>query len=323
MSNKERVLWGMFAGVLVLLFLLSSTDLIIKEKKQEVYVVSVLVADASDEYYINFRKGMDKAAEKLHVDVSFVSLYYDHSAEEQIDLLQREIRDGAEAVILAPVNETEIVMKLDEMSPNCPIVLLGSSAVSDCVSSTLSIDGYETGRALAEKIAGKESADIPVYIFSSGLSYTGAGDLYDGVRSALEEAGFAVSLVEREDSDTFRSMIEGTVYPGSSEMTIIALDTASLGETASVMEGSSVYREHVAGLYGIGCTTGILRQMDRGIITGLMVSNQYDMGYRSVQSAVDAARGIHLKEQMEMETYYIEKNDLRNSEYEQLLYPIE
>lgn len=323
MSNREKGLWCIFAGVLALLFLLSSTDLIIKEKKQEVYTVSVLVADASDEYYTNFRKGMDKAAEKFHADVSFISLYHANSAEEQIGLLQREIRDGAEAVILAPVNETEIVMKLDEISPNCPIVLMGSSSVSDAVASTISIDGYETGRTLAEKIAERESRDIPVWIFAEGLSYTGISDLYDGVRSVLEEEGFTLRLLEKENVDTFRSVIEGTVYPEASEVTIIALDTAALGEAAATIEGSSVYREHVTGLYGIGSTIGILRQLDRGIISGLMVSNQYDTGYLSVRLAVEAASGVRLKEQMQTETLYIEKDDLKNREYEQLLYPIE
>ena len=33
MTRREKMIWSLLAGVLVLLFLLSSTDLIIKEKK--------------------------------------------------------------------------------------------------------------------------------------------------------------------------------------------------------------------------------------------------------------------------------------------------
>ena len=43
--------------VLAVLFLLSSTDLIIKEEAAEVYPVSVIIGDTSDENYVNFRKG--------------------------------------------------------------------------------------------------------------------------------------------------------------------------------------------------------------------------------------------------------------------------
>ena len=45
MSNREKGLWCVFAGVLALLFLLSSTDLIIKEKKQEVYTLKKYISD--------------------------------------------------------------------------------------------------------------------------------------------------------------------------------------------------------------------------------------------------------------------------------------
>ena len=47
--------------MLILLFLLSSTDLIIKEKKTEIYPVSVIIGETTDDYYTNFRKGVDKA----------------------------------------------------------------------------------------------------------------------------------------------------------------------------------------------------------------------------------------------------------------------
>ena len=32
MAKQEKILWGFFAGILVFLYLLSSTDLIIKEE---------------------------------------------------------------------------------------------------------------------------------------------------------------------------------------------------------------------------------------------------------------------------------------------------
>ena len=49
MSNREKFLWCMYAGVLILLFLMSSTDLIIKEKKAEILPISVIIEDAGDD----------------------------------------------------------------------------------------------------------------------------------------------------------------------------------------------------------------------------------------------------------------------------------
>ena len=64
MINKEKAGWCISALLLIFLFLLSSTDLILKEREPEIYPISVILDDTNDEYYANFRKGVDMAAEK-------------------------------------------------------------------------------------------------------------------------------------------------------------------------------------------------------------------------------------------------------------------
>ena len=83
MSNKGKILWCIWAGILVLLFLMSSTDLIIKEKEIEVYPVSVIIDGDNDDYYVNLKKGMEQAAVEFHGDVSFITLYADHDQAQQ------------------------------------------------------------------------------------------------------------------------------------------------------------------------------------------------------------------------------------------------
>ena len=68
MAKQEKILWGFFAGILVFLYLLSSTDLIIKEKKTEIYPVSIVIGDTTDDYYVNFRKGVEPVS-YTHLDV--------------------------------------------------------------------------------------------------------------------------------------------------------------------------------------------------------------------------------------------------------------
>ncbi|MFQ6972242.1 MAG: hypothetical protein ACLRTG_13655 [Enterocloster aldenensis] len=123
MLNKGKILWCIWAGILVLLFLMSSTDLIIKEKEIEVYPVSVIIDGDNDDYYVNFKKGMDQAAVEFHGDVSFITLYADHDQAQQMELVKREIRDGTRAVILAPVMAEEAVKELEGMNMGLPCPL--------------------------------------------------------------------------------------------------------------------------------------------------------------------------------------------------------
>ena len=59
MSNKEKLSWCAGVVLLVLLYLLSSTDLIIKEKEKEICRISVIIDNVNDNYYGNFREGME------------------------------------------------------------------------------------------------------------------------------------------------------------------------------------------------------------------------------------------------------------------------
>ena len=72
-KKKELVLWGILCVGLILLYLLSSTDWIIKEKEVEVYPVSLIISDTSDDDYVNFRKGVDQAAVEYNVCLLYTS----------------------------------------------------------------------------------------------------------------------------------------------------------------------------------------------------------------------------------------------------------
>ena len=101
MSNKEKMSWCAGVVLLVLLYLLSSTDLIIKEKEKEICRISVIIDNVNDNYYGNFREGMETAEKKYQADVNFITLYAENDEEQQESLIVREVKDGTNAVILA------------------------------------------------------------------------------------------------------------------------------------------------------------------------------------------------------------------------------
>ena len=344
MTRQEKIIWSLLAGTLVILFLLSSTDLIIKEKKTEIYPVSIIIGNTTDDYYTNFRKGVDTAADEYHVDVNFITLYEKGDAAEQMELLKREIDDGAKAVILVPLKPEECGSILEEMEPDSPVIVMGDMFREDRVKSGISQDYREAGRILGEAIARENTPDKPVLLFTEGLEYGYSGEVYDGLYGVLSQAGFKMRLCEEsgggtesisaEKSETFfRRILEDSGNlgggkkdsgkRGDKETVIAALDVRSLDSAADLLTDSPAYEQYVSGLYGVGSTTKILNQMDRGVIKGLVVSNQFDAGYLSVVKAVEAIKKNGDRERIVLESYYIEKDDLRETRFEKILYPIE
>ena len=151
MPRREKMLLCAGAVFLVLLFLMSSTDLIIKERAVQIDSISVILSEDTDDYYQNFRKGMEKAATDLRSDVRLITLYDRKDQDQQVELTTREIRDGAGAVVIEPAEEKAAVMALESLNPGCPVIFVSASSPSDFVTDSILIDYFEAGRILGEK----------------------------------------------------------------------------------------------------------------------------------------------------------------------------
>lgn len=323
MRKRKTWLWGIYGILLAFLYLISSTDLFIKERKNEVYPVSVILDDVTDESYQNLKKGVDRAAIELNADVSFMTLYEGGDATWQIERMAREQQDGAKALIVMPMEETALEDALADKRVQIPVVLVNSELPRDKVSCVVTTDYDAMGQNLARQAVAEHGTGIPYYLFCTGRESAARQHFQDGVEAALHAEGCEVKKFDRHGDGSFRKIIEELVYPESARAVIIALDPETLLETAQILTDSSVYLEHVDGLYGRGTTTPVLNYLDRGVINGLCVTDDFSTGYLSVKRAVEILSNQKLEEETVLDSYYIQKEDLRKPEFEKMLYPIE
>ena len=153
-TKKGKIVWFLYVVLLVFLFLASSTDLIIKEKKNEIFPISVVIEDSDDADYVNFRKGMELAASELNADVSFITLYDKNDLEQQRALMEREQQDGAKALIVSPVNGEKLEKDIAGSRLNIPVILLNSRLETSSAACVAAPDYVEMGKQLAEQMDG-------------------------------------------------------------------------------------------------------------------------------------------------------------------------
>lgn len=323
LNKKEKMIWILYAALLVVLFLASSTDLIIKERKQEIYQISVIIEDSSDENYTNFRKGMEQAALEFHADVSFIALYEADNLEQQVERILREKQDGAGALIVSPVDDLALMNAVSDGKVALPLVFINTDMTGEAVSASISVDYTEMGKLLARKLEERHETTIPVYLFGDKKRNRITKLFENGVLSELEQAGYEVRLFEKQAEGEYRKAIEALVYPDCEHGVIVALDQTALKETASILADSSVYASYVDGLYGRGTSLEILNSLDLGLIRGICVTDDFAQGYRSVKTAVELMTNQSAGDGMLQEIYYIEKEDLYTPAFEKMLYPIE
>ncbi|MDE7014466.1 MAG: hypothetical protein K2P19_07305 [Kineothrix sp.] len=105
-------------------------------------------------------------------------------------------------------------------------------------------------------------------------------------------------------------------------MVLLAQNQEILTEAAGILADNAALSEIIKGLNGRGTTMPILNYLDRGLITGICVADEFSIGYYSVREAVRALEGAGSVPTV-MDSYYINKEDLRNPDFEKLLFPIE
>lgn len=320
-GKKSKVLIFLYLIFLAVLFLMCSTDLIIREPEKEVYEVAVIIEDVRDDNYGNFRKGMDQAAIEFNADVRFITLYERLNAEGQMELMEREQQDGVDALIVAPVEEQRVADALRENQVTVPAVIVGTGSVQEETAGMITIDYRAMGAKLAEEIKRNTAKDCLVLLVedTGGKSEAG-GSFLAGATEVLEQSGYNCKLEEPAGEEAYREMLKALPEQGT---VVVAGSPEALTEAAGALEKDSSLLRRISGLYGRGNTPAILDDLDSGLITGLCVTDEFSRGYFSVCMAVGELEKAGTGKTMTMDSYYIEKKDLREPKYEKMLFPVE
>lgn len=317
-GRSGKVMIVLYIVCLVVLFLMCSTDLIIREPERQIYQIAVIIEDVRSDNYSNFRKGMDLAAAELNADVRLITLYEKLDVKEQMDLMDREQQDGTDALIVVPVEEEQVSAR----QMTIPVILMRAGVAEAAGAGNVIVDHEKMGEQLAREILKEQPADVPVYVLTDPAGQSDMDRLFlKGSDAVFQEAGRSVQRILRGEEERFYTMLE---QPGAEaqKVVILAENQDILTEAAGVVAGSEAVADAVGGLYGRGTTMAILNYLDRGVITGICVTDEFSVGYYSVREAVRALEGAGSVPTV-MESYYIEKKDLRDPAFEKMLFPIE
>ena len=317
-GRSGKVMIVLYIVCLVVLFLMCSTDLIIREPERQIYQIAVIIEDVRSDNYSNFRKGMDLAAAELNADVRLITLYEKLDVKEQMDLMDREQQDGTDALIVVPVEEEQVSAR----QMTIPVILMRAGVAEAAGAGNVIVDYEKMGEQLAREILKEQPADVPVYVLTDPAGQSDMDRLFlKGSDAVFQEAGRSVQRIVRGEEERFYTMLE---QPGAEakKVVILAENQDILTEAAGELAGSEAVADAVGGLYGRGTTMAILNYLDRGVITGICVTDEFSVGYYSVREAVRALEGAGSVPTV-MESYYIDKKDLRDPAFEKMLFPIE
>lgn len=302
--------------VLLLLFLASSTDLLIKEEAFEVHKIAVMVDMPVKGQVDNFRAGAMKAAAEYHADINFINLSVWNEMEDKQAVLRKELDNGCKGIILHCEKEAEIKSILEEIPAGIQVLLYNADVEDADVQGKVGSDAEEEGRLLLEAVLQDEHPEERVVLVEMASCGERVLLLHDLIQTQLEAEGLLVRRVQVEKLSEIKGLLKG--MPALSGGTLVSADIAvlqTLGEeNASLGDAMAVY--------GVGFHSGIRRLIEEGHISGSVVHRAYEAGYFSVERMIRLLAGESFAEKkIIVEAALVTQKNMYLPEMENIVFP--
>lgn len=269
-----------FVMTLVLLYITSSTNWILKPKVDHVHKATLLISDVDSGSWRNYRIGVEYASKKYNLDMAVKTLFdFNDNAQQQLEQILTEIEFGTEGFILATSHFQEMSKLLEAEKIEQP-VLFTKIDTSFC----------------------KNNYGDCTYIY---YDYYGAGEILgEFLQKTYQQKESIIMVAEREfnkNHDFFFQALRQT-------HNVIILQNAIL-ETDGVQQIKSALNENdiIIGLdensilhftdvpdvpiYSLGYTNTLIDAVLQGDIDGMVCFDEYMAGYLSVRNLVTVLEG--------------------------------
>lgn len=315
MNNKKGFV--LTEVILMIMVIGLALMMISGQNKKALDKVSVILENAGDSQWSALKYGLKMAAEEEGIELAVVDVEEGLDAEAQKKVFEREIEDGADALIVQPVldkNDQEVLKKIEK---RVPVMLVGYEAEKGETRYDLPVikeDNYEMGQALAEEMLKDFEGNIEEKKIGLLLASTDSNMLSSrecGFKDALEDKNANIlelsldSLLDREENTESKVDI------------VIALDDSNLTAIGEYLASSQPHGEL---LYGIGQSTEAIYYLDKGLAECVVVPDEFNVGYQSLS---EVARKLdHYFENMKKQTVsysVIRKETLFSKENQELL----
>lgn len=314
--------WGklqiFLLGTLILICLLQIADPS-RNREEPSYNISIIVRGNMDRSWSNLKRGAEDAAADLNVNVRFVASIEGNTAQEQLELLDKEL-EASDAILISPVNRILMKEPLLALSKKKPPILLFESGISgENDIPLLCCDNMQMGRDMAEAVINHGNIKANIIIFSGNGICSSVTERQKGFLSVIEETKNHCTIVS---AGSFRPEALAKTLEEKQPDAVIALDDRIL---ENLTKAGRIYRRtHTKSklqIYGIGCSSEILRSLENQEIVSIAAQDDYAIGYLGVQEAVASVQGRIVSGNENIRYILTNSNHMYDDVDQRLLFP--
>lgn len=127
--KKNRLYFGMLILMLVAVIIWAFYNMLNVGKQETSYRVSVVVENSNSDRWTSLRQGLEQAARDYNISLSFVSTGSFSTAMEEMDVVKKQVTNGANGIILQ-MNTDRAGQDLEDLSGQTAVLLLETDVLS-------------------------------------------------------------------------------------------------------------------------------------------------------------------------------------------------
>jgi ribose transport system substrate-binding protein len=282
---KKRLLVSLVCSI----FFIALIGFILKEDDNPTVVIVLKRFDS--EYWRIFASGAERAFDEFNVNGEVIAPNSIYPATLQLNLLENVLNQNSpDALIVAPTHPDRVIPILKKYKEqNIPVVITDTDVKWEDKITYIGTDNLELGEKAGALLASSLYPGEKVAIISGFLSEKITNQRITGAKISLETAGIKiVSEQQGYDNDgKIKPVMEDILQTYPDIKGIVATNDQLASAALKVIEKKGL----IIPVIGVDGTTDMLEKIEKGKLDAMVAQNPYDMGYLSVENALNAING--------------------------------
>ena len=317
LKNNKNLLYGILLLLVFLVLILSQLEQKEPKKRPGKHVSFIVYGDDSERWE-NMRQGAYLVCDENNADLSLITMLSEDDANEQKEIIDREIEDGADVLIVAACNSKEIADYIKEK--RMPEVFVETvdeeySGGKDVVSP----DDYKMGYELGESIVENESEITTVAIISEHTDRDSVTLREKGLRDAIEgKVGKIINWTrsEKQVNSNTRTFIQRAIVSEATDV-IVTFDNST---TDALLDALTNLNKQ-SRVYSVSTSNKAVYSLYNGDVRSLEFSNEFSMGYIAAMYAVDRSGARKKYSDYAIDHRIVRKENMYDEDNQTLLFP--
>lgn len=319
--RRKNIIIIAFFIITITLFIAIISYLIPDKDKKKVYKISYISASTKEKNLKFISEGISRAAKDMNAEVTMHKLLPGKEVENQISLLKKEVEKNVDVILISPIDYEKLAKPIEEANEKVPIILINSKIDSNKKLPYISCNNYGLGINLAEEVLQRGNTRKRILIVKENINISNLNEMEDGFRDELKNSkNSLLELKLKENSDNYYNQILSFIKENNVD--IIVSFNENVIEAAAKLK-KDLYKENEKykfELYGASKANEIVSYVEEGIIDGLAIENEFNIGYLGTEMAIKKITNEKIEEK-EIRYTVINKRNMYLEENQKLIFP--